>query len=48
MEMMDVYEVEVIMSDLMRQIEDLAYRVSSIEDSVAELNAYKEEGEVDA
>lgn len=46
--MMDVYEVEVIMSDLMRQIEDLAYRVSSIEDSVAELNAYKEEGEVDA
>ena len=47
--MLDNYTVEVMLSDMNRQIEDLLYRLSRIEESMAELSALKvEEGEIDA
>ena len=41
--MIDVYNVEVMLADVSKQLEDLTYRLYTLEDSVAQLNAYKEE-----
>jgi hypothetical protein len=37
------YEMEVLVGDLMRQLEDLSYRFFQIEDEIANLTAYIEE-----
>ena len=37
------YEVEVLVSDLSRQLEDLSYRLFRIEDEIANLKAYMED-----
>jgi len=40
---MDAYQVEQAIASLSKAIEDLTYRIYSIEDSMANLNAYIEE-----
>ena len=40
---MDAYEVERAITSLSKAIEDLTYRLYSLEDSMANLNAYIEE-----
>jgi len=40
------YEVEVLMSDLSRQLEDLSYRLYRIEDELADLKGYMEDQKV--
>ena len=37
------YEVEVLVSDLSRQLEDLSYRLFRIEDEIADLKGYMED-----
>jgi pilus assembly protein TadC len=46
--MIDVYEVEVMLTDMNKLMDELNYRLSTLEDSVAELSAYKTEGETNA
>jgi len=41
------YEVEVLVSDLTRQLEDLSYRLFRIEDEIADLKAYMEDQKED-
>ena len=40
---MDTYPEEQMMLSLNRQLEDLVYRIYTIEDSMAQVNAYIEE-----
>ena len=40
---MDQYEVDNAIDSLSKAIEDLSYRLYTLEDSMAELNAYVEE-----
>ena len=40
---MDKYEVDNAIDSLSKAIEDLSYRLYTLEDSMAELNAYVEE-----
>ena len=40
---MDTYAVEQLLDKLARSVDDLAYRIYTIEDSVAALNAHIEE-----
>lgn len=40
---MDQYEVERLVGDLTRSIEELTYRVYTMEDSLAQMNAQLEE-----
>ena len=40
---MDKYEVDNAIASLSKAIEDLTYRLYTLEDSMAELNAYVEE-----
>ena len=40
---MDKYEVDNAITSLSKAIEDLTYRLYTLEDSMAELNAYVEE-----
>jgi len=40
---MDAYEVEQLISSFSKTIEDLSYRVYSLEDSLATINAHIEE-----
>ena len=46
----DNYEVDGAIASLSKAIEDLTYRLFTLEDSVANLNAYVEDkkGEIDA
>ena len=46
----DNYEVDGAIASLSKAIEDLTYRLFTLEDSVANINAYVEEkkGEIDA
>ena len=41
------YEVEVLVSDLSRQLEDLSYRLFRIEDEIADLKGYIEDQQED-
>ena len=41
------YEVEVLVSDLSRQLEDLSYRLFRIGDEIADLKGYMEDQKED-
>jgi hypothetical protein len=45
--MINNYEVEVLVSDLTRQLEDLSYRLFRIEDEIADLKGYMEDQQED-
>ena len=40
---MDKYEIESAITSISKAIEDLSYRLYTLEDSMAEINAYIEE-----
>ena len=40
---MDPYEIDIAIASLSKAIEDLTYRLYTLEDSMANLNAYIEE-----
>jgi len=40
---MDQYEIEQLVGDLTKSIEDLTYRIYTMEDSLAQINAQVEE-----
>jgi len=39
----DTYEIEMAISALVKSVEDLTYRIFTMEDTIANLNAYIEE-----
>ena len=43
----DTYDIERLLHQISRSVDDLAYRVYTIEDTIAEINAYIEEDKLE-